>query len=502
MGKAEDEQPLPSTTLNTQSATPNAGNSNGCCLGCSRLLRKVVTFRCIFVLVLGVAVLLSAVFWLPFLRLGGEKHLDLDYPGHDIVASFMIKKPSSFLDNYVIQLENDIFALISFPTTKVEIIKFTPAGSNTTNVVFAVESDVTTRSLIRASFVSMVIHPSYLHLTPSLFGDPFSFEVLKFKGGITASPNQKAFLLQKVQIRFNFTLNFSIDELLNNFYELTSQLKSGLHLATYENLYLSLTNLKGSTMVPPTTVDTQVVLAVGLNPSKSRLKQLAKTITNSHTKNLGLNNTVFGRVKQVRLSSMSINVTSPSPSPSPSPYPLPPSHHHHHHHHRHHHDPSRAPGISPAPSTGESGPVTGKESPEPAPVPAPAPALAPGKSQVAKPPGCHFGYKNRFPRKPNEGYHMRPTASPVYAPSVTPSQSPQQFDPPIPDVPPVPATSPSSNVAYNHNNPPSKSDHAGPPDELPLVSPALSPSSAGTFSSSLWAFPLFLLFTHLWQQRM
>lgn len=81
MGKAEDEQPLPSTTLNTQSATPNAGNSNGCCLGCSRLLRKVVTFRCIFVLVLGVAVLLSAVFWLPFLRLGGEKHLDLDYPG-------------------------------------------------------------------------------------------------------------------------------------------------------------------------------------------------------------------------------------------------------------------------------------------------------------------------------------------------------------------------------------------------------------------------------------
>lgn len=115
-----------------------------------------------------------------------------------------------------------------------EIIHLAPAGSNTTNVVFAVESDATTRSLIRASFVSLVTRISYLHLTPSLFGDPSFFEVVKFKGGITTSPDQKAFLMQKVQIRFNFTLDFSIDQLLDNFNELTSQLKSGLHLAAYE----------------------------------------------------------------------------------------------------------------------------------------------------------------------------------------------------------------------------------------------------------------------------
>ncbi|KAL2501989.1 hydroxyproline-rich glycoprotein family protein [Forsythia ovata] len=233
MGKAEDEQPLPSTTLDAQSATPNAGNCNGCCLGCSRL-RKVVTLRCIFVLVLSVAVLLSAVFWLPFFHFGDQKDLDLDYAGRDIVASFKIKKPASFLEDYVIQLENDIFEEISFPTTKVEIISFAPAGSNTTKVVFAVESDATTQSLIRASFVSLVTHQNYLHLTPFLFGDPSSFEVLKFKGGITASPDQKAFLMQKVQIVFNFTLNFSIEQILYNFNELTSQLKSGLHLAPYE----------------------------------------------------------------------------------------------------------------------------------------------------------------------------------------------------------------------------------------------------------------------------
>ncbi|CAI9761204.1 unnamed protein product [Fraxinus pennsylvanica] len=452
MGKAEDEQPLPSTTLDAQSATSNAGNSNGCCLGCS----KVVTLRCIFVLVLSVAVLLSAVFWLPFFHFRGQKDLDLDYPGHDIVASFIIKKPASFLDKYVIQLENDIFEEISFPMTKVEIIHLAPAGSNTTNVMFAVESD--------------------------------------FEGGITTSPDQKAFLMQKVQIRFNFTLNFSIDQLLDNFNELTSQLKSGLHLAPYENLYLSLTNLKGSTVAPPTTVETQVLLAVG-NPSKSRLKQLAITITDPHSKNLGLNNTVFGRVKQVRLSSMPlVNDTSPSPSPSPSPAPLPPSNHHHHHHH----DATLAPSISPAPSMGKSGSETGKGSSEPAPVPAPAP----GKSQVAKPPGCHSGYKNRFPQKPNEHSHGTPTAPPVYAPRVAPSQPPQQSNPQKPDLPPVPAASPLSSVAYDHIHPPSKGDYAGPPDVMPLVSPALSPSSAGTFSSNLWAFPLFLLLMHLWQQRM
>ncbi|KAL2501988.1 uncharacterized protein Fot_35836 [Forsythia ovata] len=122
---------------------------------------------------------------------------------------------------------------------------------------------------------------------------------------------------------------------------------------------------------------------------------------------------------------------------------------------------------------GKSGSVTGKESPVPAPVIAPAPA----KSHVAKPPGCHFGYKNRFPPKPNEHSHITPTAPPVYAPRVAPSQPPQQSDTPIADVPPVPAASPLSNVAYDHIHPPSKSDsYAGPPDVMPLVSPALPPS--------------------------
>lgn len=115
------------------------------------------------------------------------------------------------------------------------------AGSNITKVIFGFDPDVkgsrmssAAKSLIRASFVSLIINQSSLRLTASLFGDPFSFDVLKFVGGITVSPPQRAFLLQKVQILFNFTLNFSIDEIQENFNKLTSQLKSGLNLAPYE----------------------------------------------------------------------------------------------------------------------------------------------------------------------------------------------------------------------------------------------------------------------------
>lgn len=120
-------------------------------------------------------------------------------------------------------------------------------GSNITRVIFAVDPEEknsklseAAESLIRGSFEILVTRQLFLHLTPSLFGDAIFFEVLKFPGGITISPPQSAFLLQKVQIYFNFTLNFSIYQIQVNFKELTSQLKLGLHLAPYEVRQLSL----------------------------------------------------------------------------------------------------------------------------------------------------------------------------------------------------------------------------------------------------------------------
>lgn len=114
------------------------------------------------------------------------------------------------------------------------------AGSNITRVVFAVDSDMknmrispTALSLVRSDLETVITHQSFLHLT-SLFGDPFSFDVLKLRGGITVIPKQSVFLMQNVQIQFNFTLNSSIDEIQDKFDDLTSQLKSGVHLASYE----------------------------------------------------------------------------------------------------------------------------------------------------------------------------------------------------------------------------------------------------------------------------
>ncbi|KAK4378114.1 hypothetical protein RND71_004410 [Anisodus tanguticus] len=288
------------------------------------------------------------------------------------------------MDN-ILQLADDIFDEISVSNTKVDIISLENiTGSNITEVVFAVDFE-----------------------TAPLFGDPFSFDVLKFRGGITVSPKQSGFPMQQVQILFNFTLNFSIDEIQDNFHELKSQLKSGLHLSSYENLYMSLTSRRGSTVDPPTNVQCKVLLAVGMNPSTSRLKQLAHTI-GSNSGNLGLNNTVFGRVKQVSLSSfLPHSRVSNSGSPSPSPAPLP----HPHHHHHHNRDSTLAPAISPAPKVEKGGSISRKVSPVSAPVFAPAPVHH--KRRGAQPP-CHFG---RFPKKANRHHpHMVPARAPVPAP--------------------------------------------------------------------------------------
>ena len=115
------------------------------------------------------------------------------------------------------------------------------SGSNRTKVVFGIDPDTddpeipsTYLSLIRSTCASLVTNQSFLRITKSMFGEAFSFEVLKFPGGITIIPPQSAFLLQKVQILFNFTLNFSIHQIQVHFSELTSQLDAGLRLAPYE----------------------------------------------------------------------------------------------------------------------------------------------------------------------------------------------------------------------------------------------------------------------------
>ncbi|VFQ68838.1 unnamed protein product [Cuscuta campestris] len=483
MGKTEDEEPLPMAAGGELTPHLRMG-SRRCCWR----INGWVSYRCVFALIFGTAVLLSAVFSLPIFNSGDPKVLDLDdrFAGYEIVASFMLERPVSLLEQYILQLENEILDEISVSNTKVNILSLeSPAllSSNKTKVFFAVDSSVktvgispTAKTIIHDNFESILVHQSTLHLTTaSLFGTPFSFEVLKFKGGITVSPSQqKAFLLQKVLISFNFTLNFSIEEIQVYFDQLTQQLKWGLHLSPYENLYISLVNVRGSTVDPPTIVRSRVVLVVGV-PSRSREKQLAQAITGSHAKNLGLNNTVFGRVKQVTLSSTtSVNSGTPSPSPAPVPHNLHPYHRHHHHHHHS----SPAPSIVPSPTQRKSVRVNRKPSPTPMPVLEPA----------HRPTPCKIGPTS----------HMQAAAPPTNLEpnKIAPSAAPSLHEDPPPTSDPLP------HVIYSLvPSPLSSSSHsvsdAEPPDKAQFISYFSSSASTGSLNSScLWALLFFLIALH------
>lgn len=114
-------------------------------------------------------------------------------------------------------------------------------ASNYTDVVFGVLSDPlyipinpVYLSLLRSSLIEVFLQQSNLTVTTSIFGQPSTFEILKFQGGITVIPMQAALIWETPQILFNFTLNNSISDILGNFSEFQDQLKSGLHLSSYE----------------------------------------------------------------------------------------------------------------------------------------------------------------------------------------------------------------------------------------------------------------------------
>ena len=110
-------------------------------------------------------------------------------------------------------------------------------ASNWTNVVFGVwaypiNSNLSSvgLSILRSTFVTLVTEPSTLRLTWSLFGNPLYFQVLEFPGGITIVPPQGGFPLEEPRMLFNFTLNFSINQVYGKTSQLKNQLSSGLHL--------------------------------------------------------------------------------------------------------------------------------------------------------------------------------------------------------------------------------------------------------------------------------
>ncbi|XP_073151720.1 uncharacterized protein [Henckelia pumila] len=312
-----------------------------------RCRMKLFTPKCTVVLLLGVAAFLSAVFSILPIRFrhAGFDAKDSIKLAATVQAYFELHKPVSELIPYITRLEYDINGEIGVPYSKVIVLSMHQASvSDPTNVVFGFLFDSidnsmypVSLSLLKSSLADLFLRQYNLTLTSSIFGSTSSFEILKFPGGITIIPEPAAMILQIPQILFNFTLNSSIYEIKENILELKEQLRMGLQLMPTEVVLIQVTNKKGSTKDPPVTLEASVVSDVGtLQPQ--RLKQIARIITRSTpAENLGLNHTVFGKVKEISLSSfLKHSLHAPSPTPSPCPAPSP------------EHIPSVAPSISPS----------------------------------------------------------------------------------------------------------------------------------------------------------
>ncbi|XP_024449663.1 uncharacterized protein LOC7473008 isoform X2 [Populus trichocarpa] len=304
-----------------------------CSMGLSR-----ISFKCVFILMLSLCLLVSALFWI--FPLHSSLHSVSGFDAKDEVklsatvqAYFRLLKPVVQLVTHIARLEYDINEEIGIPNAKVAVLSMHRLASNWTDVVFGfipdpvnVPINMVSLSVLRSSLVDLFLEQSNLTVTTLIFGQPSTFEIFRFPGGITIVPMQYASIWQMPQILFNFTLNNSISEVLDNFGDLKDQLEFGLHLRQFETVYVKITNEDGSTITPPVTVQVSVMSDLG-TLQLQRLKQLAQIITASPVKNLGLNNSVFGKVKSVVLSSYlkdTLHGTPPTPSPAISPS-LPPA---------------------------------------------------------------------------------------------------------------------------------------------------------------------------------
>ncbi|XP_048439270.1 inverted formin-2-like [Pyrus x bretschneideri] len=465
-----------------------AQNSSGLiCLRCSVVFSRIgreLSFRCVVVLILSFSILLSGIIWIPHFhaiisQFDARQEIKLSAT---VQAYFRLEKPVTDLVPHIQRLEYDINAEIGVPGAKVAILSMHQFdASDQTDVVFGALSDPINvpidpvfLSVLKSSLVELFLKQSNLTLTASIFGEPSMFEILKCPGGITVIPVQSASIWQKPQILFNFTLNNSISDIVENFVELKEQLKFGLHLRPYEDVFLRIINKIGSTEAPPVVVLASLVSDVGII-APQRLKQLVQTIRGSRAKNLGLNNTVFGKVKSISLSSCpkgAPSATPPTPSPAPSsepsisPYPA---------------SPVPSPGIHHLPPAPALSPDIHHLPPAPLPdinplPPAPSPDIH--HLPLAPSPGTHL----LAPAPSPDVHHLPPAPSPeIYHLSPTPSKAPAHPRP-CPyhgsRIPPV--SSPTSRS--NPTAPPTYDTNGSP------YSPSPSPSSH--FSSHVPAAPV------------
>lgn len=295
---------------------------------CGAVVGKVVNGKCVSVVLLAIAGFFSAFFLLLHLRPSGGIP---DDPGilAEIQAGFILSVPHSQVASQAGMLETEIYNQIGVPNSKVSVSMQPYRYANTTYVKFGVLPDprntsMSTESIraLRTSLIRLTLQQLNLYLTPSVFGDPFCLEILGFPGGITVLLPHTASHADVMQPLFNITFNTSIHQIREFLEEMKREIGFTLEQTPDEELYVELTNMNGSTVATPVTVQVSISpidRSIYLGPY--RLKQLAKIIIEWSSRNLGLNTSIFGRIMDLKLSPLLesfVPACAPSLPPAPS----------------------------------------------------------------------------------------------------------------------------------------------------------------------------------------
>lgn len=310
------------------------GNADcSCCSACASNVCSITTLKWVVAVAVSLNLLVFVVLSFPISGKGNGRPAPGKDPQVQIEASFRLHKPVSAVTANIPNLESAIWEEIAIPYAQVTVISVEPVNApNSTEVIFGVLPDSKNTSIssyglisLKETFITLLLGSYNISLASEALGFAYFFQMLKFPGGITIIPKQSFFPLQPNQVLFNFTLHSTVAQVVQNLAQMKNQLKIGLFVRPNENLFVQLTNLQGSTVDPPIIVETFIVPVVGKDLTPPRLRQLAHEITPA--RNLGLNHTLFGKVKQIQLSSYlrypstppAYHVLSPAPVPAALP---------------------------------------------------------------------------------------------------------------------------------------------------------------------------------------
>ncbi|CAL5019751.1 unnamed protein product [Urochloa decumbens] len=297
---------------------------------CGAVVDKVISAKCLSVLLLAVGGFLSPLFMLLHLRASGGGVPDDPDIVAEIEAGFILLVPHSQIASQRGTLEKEIYNQVGVPNSKVSVSMHPYNYTDTTYVKFGVLPDPRNTSMskksintLRTSLIRLTLQQLNLSLTPSVFGDPLCLEILGFPGGITVLLPHNDSHSDSIQHIFNITFDSTIREVREFLEEMKNELAKILKQTPDEELFVKLTNANGSTVATPVTVEVSICLidrSDFLQPY--RLKQLAQIIKEWSSRNLGLNILIFGRIRELKLSPL-LEAFLPSCAPSLPPMPTP-----------------------------------------------------------------------------------------------------------------------------------------------------------------------------------